>query len=477
MDPEVQRTPVEDNVQVGQRPKPKSLFIKTFGCQMNVYDSDRMSELLAPFGYGQIDAPDSADMVILNTCHIRERASEKLFSELGRLRLLKQRRASKGNRMIIAVAGCVAQAAGEEIIRRAPQVDIVVGPQTYQCLPELVARAERAVKGRILYTEFPAEPKFDNLPTERHARGVSAFLSVQEGCDKFCTFCVVPYTRGSEYSRPVADLVAEAEALVEGGVREIVLLGQNVNAYHGVFDGAQVSSLSALIERLSCIEGLARIRYTTSHPCDMDSGLIEAHRNVPTLMPSLHLPVQSGSNRILREMNRGYGVEDYRHLIDRLRASRPDIALSSDFIVGFPGETEADFEATMTLVKQIGFAQAYSFKYSPRPGTPAAVLGGHVDEAVKTERLLALQTLLANQQQKFNDSMVGKKLEILLEKLGRYPGQFVGRSPYLQPVHVAAKEDVMPLAIGDLIEVTITESFPNSLSGTLVAGLRRSRIK
>jgi len=344
-------------------------------------------------------------------------------------------------------------------------------------LPELVARAERAVKGRILYTEFPAEPKFDNLPTERHARGVSAFLSVQEGCDKFCTFCVVPYTRGSEYSRPVADLVAEAEALVEGGVREIVLLGQNVNAYHGVFDGAQVSSLSALIERLSCIEGLARIRYTTSHPCDMDSGLIEAHRNVPALMPSLHLPVQSGSNRILREMNRGYGVEDYRHLIDRLRASRPDIALSSDFIVGFPGETEADFEATMTLVKQIGFAQAYSFKYSPRPGTPAAVLGGHVDEAVKTERLLALQTLLANQQQKFNDSMVGKKLEILLEKLGRYPGQFVGRSPYLQPVHVAAKEDVMPLAIGDLIEVTITESFPNSLSGTLVAGLRRSRIK
>ena len=434
---------------------------------MNVYDSDRMSELLAPFGYEPTFVPDNADMVILNTCHIREKASEKLFSELGRLRALKKRRASMGKRMIITVAGCVAQAAGEEIIRRIPQVDIVVGPQTYHRLPELIVRAERAVNGQILYTDFPVEPKFDHLPSARHVRGVSAFLSVQEGCDKFCTFCVVPYTRGAEYSRPVADLIIEAEGLVEKGVREIVLLGQNVNAYHGVFDDVQVSSLSKLIERLADIEGLARIRYTTSHPRDMDVALIEAHGKVPALMPSLHLPVQSGSDRILGKMNRGYSVDDYLRLVDRLRTSCPDIALSSDFIVGFPGETEVEFEATMTLVKQIGFAQAYSFKYSSRPGTPAASLGNHVDEAVKGERLLTLQALLSDQQHKFNDSMIGRRLEVLLEKPGRYPRQLVGRSPYLQPVHVVSKDDAVPPRIGEFIKVEITGSCPNSLAGVL----------
>ena len=414
---------------------------------MNVYDSDRMSELLAPFGYEPTLVPDNADMVIIYTCHVREKATEKLFSELGRLRALKKRRALMGRRMIIAVAGCVAQAAGEEIIRRIPQVDIVVGPQTYHYLPKLIAQAERVVNGQLLYTDFPVEPKFDHLPS------------------------------GSLKDRAYYNMITEAEALVQEGVREIVLLGQNVNAYHGVFDGVQVSSLSKLIERLADIEGLARIRYTTSHPCDMDLALIEAHGTVPALMPSVHLPVQSGSNRILGKMNRGYSVDDYLRLVDRLRTSCPDIALSSDFIVGFPGETDVEFEATMTLVKQIGFAQAYSFKYSSRPGTPAASLGNQVDEAIKRERLLTLQALLADQQRKFNDSMIGRQLEVLLEKPGRYPRQLVGRSPYLQPVHVVSKDDSVPSRIGDLIKVEITDSCPNSLAGVLDSNVDRDGIR
>ena len=432
---------------------------------MNVYDSDRMSELLAPLGYEQTASPEKADVVILNTCHIREKASEKLFSELGRLRKFKKRQEEAGARMIITVAGCVAQAAGEEIVRRIPQVDIVVGPQTYHRLPELITRAERAGNGQILFTEFPIEPKFDHLPVARSVRGVSAFLSVQEGCDKFCTFCVVPYTRGAEYSRPVAELIAEAKMLVEGGVREITLLGQNVNAYHGVGDHKKNSSLSGLIERLADVKGLARIRYTTSHPCDMDLSLIEAHGKVPALMPSLHLPVQSGSDRILTGMNRGYSIDDYLRLVDRLRSSRPDIAFSSDFIVGFPGETDAEFEATLALAGRVGFAQAYSFKYSARPGTPAASMGNHVDEAIKTRRLMELQSLLANQQKKFNDSMIGRWLEVLVEKPGRYPGQLVGRSPYLQAVHVKPGNGSVSPDIGDLIKVKVRDSYANSLGG------------
>ncbi len=372
---------------------PKKLFIRTYGCQMNVYDSARMADVLAPLGYGATEKVEDADMVILNTCHIREHAEDKVFSELGRLRAQKQARQEQGLGMVIAVAGCVAQAEGEEIMARAPYVDIVLGPQTYHRLPEMVAKASRAGQ-RVLDTDFPLEPKFDHLPAPS-VQGPAAFLSVQEGCDKFCTFCVVPYTRGAEYSRPVAAVSAEARSLVEKGVREITLLGQNVNGYHGAGPDGRGWGLGRLIRNLAEIAGLERIRYTTSHPRDMDDDLIMAHRDIPQLMPFLHLPVQSGSDRILAQMNRQHTADDYRRLIGKLRAAQPDMALSSDFIVGFPGESDADFAQTLQLVEDVGFAQAYSFKYSPRPGTPAAMMGEQISEALKEERLTRLQGVIA----------------------------------------------------------------------------------
>ncbi len=452
----------------------KKLYVKTYGCQMNVYDSARMADVLAPLGYVATERPEDADMVILNTCHIREKAAEKVYSELGRLRALKQARAEAGARMTIAVAGCVAQAEGAEILRRAPQVDLVFGPQTYHRLPELIARAARAQgSGGVLDIEFPVESKFDHLPEAAAPQGASAFLSVQEGCDKFCTFCVVPYTRGAEHSRPAAEIVAEAERLVAGGAREITLLGQNVNAYHGaapqgVSGGVGVAAswgLGRLIRRLAEIAGLARLRYTTSHPRDLDDELIAAHAEVPELMPHLHLPVQSGSDRILETMNRGHRTEDYRRKVARLRAARGDLALSSDFIVGFPGETDRDFADTLALVTEIGFAQAYSFKFSARPGTPAAAMDGQVPEPVKAERLAALQALLAAQQAAFNQAQAGRVLPVLLEARGRKPGQLTGRSPYMQAVHLAAPAQYL----GQVVAARIDTAQANSLSAHLWA--------
>ena len=444
----------------------KKLFIKSFGCQMNVYDSERMAEVLAPLGYGRADDRADADMVVLNTCHIREKAAEKVYSELGRLALIKAARAAAGKPMVIAVAGCVAQAEGEEILRRANCVDVVVGPQAYHRLPELVARVAR-VGGAVLDTDFPAESKFDQLPGERAPQGVSAFLSVQEGCDKFCTFCVVPYTRGAEYSRPVAQVIDEARQLVHGGAREIVLLGQNVNAYHGDHDG-ETWGLGRLIRRLADIDGLERLRYTTSHPLDMDDDLIAAHGAVPALMPYLHLPVQSGSDRVLAAMNRRHGVDDYRRIVGRLRDSRADLALSGDFIVGFPGESDDDFAATLGLVAELGYAQAYSFKYSPRPGTPGAELPGQLPDDVKSARLKALQSLLRAQQNAFNEACVGDVVPVLFERPGRHPGQLVGRSPYMQAVHAA----VPGAAVGDIVDLRLVEAQANSLAGVAVERMR-----
>lgn len=428
---------------------------------MNVYDSARMADVLAPLDYRPTDGVEDADMVILNTCHIREKASEKLFSELGRLRRAKASREAKGRRMLLAVAGCVAQAEGAEIFRRAPYVDLVFGPQTYHRLPEMVARATRA-GGGVLDTDFPIESKFDHLPQAATPSRVSAFLSIQEGCDKFCTFCVVPYTRGAEFSRPVPAILEEARRLVDGGAREITLLGQNVNAYCAPqAAGAGTARLADLIHALAAIDGLLRIRYTTSHPRDMDEGLLALHGTEPKLMPALHLPVQSGSDSVLERMNRGHRADTYREVVARLRHHRPDIALSSDFIVGFPGETEADFEATLALVREVRFAQAFSFKFSPRPGTPAATMGDPVPDAAKDERLATLQALLAAESHAWNARMLGRKLQILFESPGRHPGQLVGRSPYLQAVHVEA-----PAAtIGDLAEVEITALHANSLAG------------
>ena len=431
---------------------------------MNVYDSARMADVLAPLGYRPVEGPRDADMVILNTCHIREKAAEKVYSELGRLRAFKAAKEADGGRMTIAVAGCVAQAEGEEMLRRAPQVDLVLGPQTYHRLPELVARVQRA-GGGLLDTDFPAESKFDHLPEEAAPQGPSAFLTVQEGCDKFCSFCVVPYTRGAEYSRSVADVVAEAARLVAGGALEITLLGQNVNAYHGEAAQGGTWGLGRLIRRLAEIDGLERLRYTTSHPGDMDEALIAAHADEPTLMPYLHLPVQSGSDRILQAMNRRHSAADYLRLIERLRAARPDLALSSDFIVGFPGESDRDFADTLRLVTEVGYAQAYSFKYSPRPGTPGALLEDRVAEAVKSERLAMLQALLNEQQTAFNRATVGRELPVLLERRGRKPGQLVGRSPYMQAVHLEAPETLL----GSLRRVRIAEAQPNSLAGRLAA--------
>jgi tRNA-2-methylthio-N6-dimethylallyladenosine synthase len=456
----------------------KRLFIKTYGCQMNVYDSARMADVMAPLGYTPASSAEDADMVILNTCHIREKASEKVFSDLGRVRAFKTERAAHGKDMIIAVAGCVAQAEGAEIMARAPFVDIVLGPQTYHRLPEMVARLgrERAARTRdgktsgILDTEFPAEPKFDHLPAPR-AEGPAAFLSIQEGCDKFCTFCVVPYTRGAEYSRPAADVLREARGLVAGGVREITLLGQNVNAYHGTGEDGETWGLGRLARALAEIEGLARIRYTTSHPRDMDDGLMAAHRDVAALMPFLHLPVQSGSDKILEAMNRGHTADDYRRIIETLRRYRPDIALSSDFIVGYPGESDRDFEDTLALVREIGFVQAFSFKYSARPGTPAAALK-QIPEDVKDARLYALQDILNEQQRAFNVACVGRSFDVLLTHPGRHPGQLVGRSPYLQAVHAMAD----PKHIGTVARLTVVSAEPYSL-GAVWAEAAKDTVK
>ena len=443
---------------------------------MNVYDSARMADVLAPLGYVPVASPCGADMVILNTCHIREKAAEKVYSELGRLRTLKEAKARAGAPMTIAVAGCVAQAEGEEILRRAPQVDLVFGPQTYHRLPELIARVERsrshgAFGGApgVLDTDFPVESKFDHLPEAAAPQGVCAYLSVQEGCDKFCTFCVVPYTRGAEHSRPAADVVAEAERLVGAGAREITLLGQNVNAYHGRAPSARGAAgaawgLGRLIRRLAEIDGLDRLRYTTSHPRDMDAGLIAAHAAEPKLMPYLHLPVQSGSDRILEAMNRRHTADDYRRTVERLRQARPDLALSSDFIVGFPGETDRDFADTLRLVTEIGYAQAYSFKFSPRPGTPAAAMEGQIPEHIKTERLATLQALLEAQQAAFSQGSLGKTVPVLLEAKGRKPGQLVGRSPAMQAVHLEAPEALL----GRIVQTRIVAVQPNSLAGRLL---------
>ena len=445
----------------------KKLFIRTYGCQMNVYDSARMADVLAPLGYAPAETPEGADMVILNTCHIREKATEKVYSELGRLRVLKEaRRAADTGDMVIAVAGCVAQAEGEEMLRRAPFVDIVLGPQTYHRLPEMVARAARAgAAGRrgVLDTEFPVQPKFDHLPAESAPQGVTAFLSVQEGCDKFCTFCVVPYTRGAEFSRSVDQIVEEARRLVGQGSRELTLLGQNVNAFHGTDAAGREVGLGGLIRRLAALDGLERIRYTTSHPRDMDDDLIRAHGEVDKLMPYLHLPVQSGSDRILAAMNRQHTAEDYLRIVERLRASRPDLALSSDFIVGFPGESEADFEATLALARAVGYAQAYTFKYSARPGTPAAAIDIQIDEDVKDARLAALQALIEAQQAQFNAMTLGRRMDVLLDRPGRRAGQLIGRSPYNQSVHVEAAAALR----GTVVGVDIVEAGPHSLTGAI----------
>ncbi len=457
----------------GEAVAKKKLYVKTFGCQMNVYDSARMADVLAPLGYMTTTEPDDADLVVLNTCHIREKAAEKVYSELGRLRALKQARARKGGEMLLAVAGCVAQAEGDEVAARAPFVDIVVGPQAYHRLPAMVTQASRAGRPAV-DTSMPADSRFDHLPEElagpQPGRGVSSFLTIQEGCDRFCTFCVVPYTRGAEDSRPAAAVEAEARRLVAAGAREIVLLGQNVNAYHGADDGAAggETDLAALIGRLAAIEELERLRYTTSHPRDMTPALIDAHGAEPKLMPFLHLPVQSGSDRILAAMNRGHGADHYRGLIEALRAARPDIALSSDFIVGFPGESEADFEATLALVSAVGFAQAFSFKYSPRLGTPAADRDDAVPEALKAERLDRLQRLLDEQKRRFNDAMIGRTLPILFERRGRHPGQIAGRTPYMQWLHV----DGGDAPIGTVAEATVTEASANGLGGVLAGDAR-----
>jgi len=448
----------------------KKVHIKTYGCQMNAYDSVRMAEAMAPEGYAETEDMESADLIVLNTCHIREKAAEKIYSDLGRLRLLRDRRRADGLTTMIAVAGCVAQAEGAEILRRAPVVDMVIGPQTYHRLPELVRRAEQG-GAKIVLTEFPEEDKFASLPPRQSRRSPAAFLTVQEGCDKFCTFCVVPYTRGAEFSRPAAEIIAEAKRLASFGVREVTLLGQNVNAYNGAAPGAGAQgsgpwSLARLLEAIAAIPGIDRLRYTTSHPADMGDDLIAAHRDLPELMPYLHLPFQSGADRILAAMNRKHTAADYLRLIDRIRKARPEIALSTDIIVGFPGETDADFQATVDLVRHVTFAQAYSFKYSGRLGTPAAAMDDHISDAVKSQRLAILNEVLIAQQGAFNQSQLGRNLPVLLEKKGRKPGQLAGRSPFLQAVHVDAADD----RIGNIVLVTITHTSANSLSGVIKSG-------
>ncbi len=441
----------------------KKLYIETYGCQMNVYDSARIAELLVPLGYAQIGNAEGADLVILNTCHIREKATEKVYSDLGRFRRLKDRSAATGTNLVIAVAGCVAQAEGAEIMARQPAVDIVVGSQSYHRLPELLERLSRE-GGKAVALDFPAREKFEALPKERIGPGPSAFLTVQEGCDKFCTFCVVPYTRGAEFSRSVLQIEQEARQLVDRGVCEITLLGQNVNAYRGEGPDGNPWNLARLLRRLATIPSLERLRYTTSHPRDMTDDLIAVHGDEPKLMPYLHLPVQSGSDAVLKRMNRGHGCEAYLRIVEQIRRVRTDIALSSDFIVGFPGESDADFEATLDLVRQTGFAQAFSFKYSARPGTPAATLDAQIPEDVKAARLQILQALLSAQAQAFNRTMQDRILPVLLDRAGRLPAQAAGRTPYLQPVHV----DGAASYIGEIRPVRISMVLPNSLRGELV---------
>ena len=456
--------------------QPKRVFIRTYGCQMNVYDSDRMADVLRPLGYALAEGPEQADLVVLNTCHIREHASEKVYSELGRLRAAKIERRAEGRDLTIAVAGCVAQAEGVEIIRRQPAVDIVVGSQAYHRLPELLAQVARKAAGGeggkrqpgagVLDTEFPPESKFDHLPSPQGIRAGSAFLSIQEGCDKFCTFCVVPYTRGMEYSRPVSAVLAEARQLIDAGALELTLLGQNVNAYHGEGPDGSTWSLARLIRAIGEIEGLARLRYMTSHPRDMDDDLVAAHRDVPQLMPYLHLPVQSGSDRILEAMNRRHDRDLYLRIVDRLRNARADLALSSDFIVGFPGESDADFDDTMRLIEQVGFASAYAFRYSRRPGTPGAALGDQVPENVKVARLAALQALVGQQARSFNESKAGTTVPVLFAEAGRKPGQIMGKTPWLQSVY--AQGD--PRLFGHIVDVRLIEGYANSLLGKIVVG-------
>jgi tRNA-2-methylthio-N6-dimethylallyladenosine synthase len=452
---------------------PRKLYVKSFGCQMNVYDSHRMADIMAPAGFSETAQPDDADLIILNTCNIREKAAEKIYSELGRMRVLKDEAAKQGRRVTVAVAGCVAQAEGEEIVRRAPSVDLVVGSQNYHRLPEMLVRAGRGEQ--VVDIEFPEEDRFKTMPAASAAatrsRGVAAFVTIQEGCDKFCTFCVVPYTRGAEISRPVDGIVAEVTRLADAGVREVTVIGQNVNAYHGESMDGREWPLGKLLHRLAEVPGIARLRYMTSHPCDMDDSLIEAHRNLPMLMPYVHLPVQSGSVRILDAMYRLVSGLVFLAVIDRLRAARADLAFTSDFIVGFPGETEDDFRDTMALVEEVGFATAYSFSYSPRPGTPAADMA-QVPEAEKSERLQRLQALLTKQWRDFNGSFAGRTLDVLLEKPGRLPGQLVGRSPYLQTVQVMAP----PSMIGEIVPVHITEIGSNTLFGEIVSERTPSRV-
>ncbi|SFZ84891.1 tRNA-2-methylthio-N6-dimethylallyladenosine synthase [Devosia enhydra] len=447
-------------------PNARKVFIKTYGCQMNVYDSERMADALGASGYVETKEMAEADLVLLNTCHIREKASEKVFSELGRLREMRAERREAGGDLMVGVTGCVAQAEGDEIARRAPVVDLVVGPQSYHRLPEIVARARSGEK--VVDTEFPPEDKFSHLPAASReatiARGLTAFLTVQEGCDKFCSFCVVPYTRGAETSRPVADVLAEARRLADAGVREVTLLGQNVNAYHGLDATGRPMGLGELCFRLADIPGLSRVRYTTSHPLDMDDGLIAAHRDLDALMPYLHLPVQSGSDAILKAMNRRHTAAQYLAIIERIRAAKPDMALSGDFIVGFPGETDEDFEATLALVEAVGYASAFTFKYSTRPGTPGASMTDQVPEPVKAERLARLNAAIAAGTARFAQSCVARTLPVLIDKKGRNPGQVGGRSPYLQAVHMDGPERL----IGQIVPVEIVAVGNNSLKGRIV---------
>ena len=442
-------------------------LIKSFGCQMNVYDSQRMADLVALEGYAEAGDVAEADLIVLNTCHIREKASEKIFSELGKLRELKEERRISGRRTMLVVAGCVAQAEGGEILRRQPAVDVVVGPQSYHRLPELLREAE--VRSGVIAADFPVEDKFSRLPASPPAavarRGVCAFVTVQEGCDKFCSFCVVPYTRGAESSRPVGEVVAEVAHLARAGVREVTLIGQNVNAYHGRSRAGDTASLAELIREVAAVPGIGRVRYTTSHPNDMTDDLIAAHRDVEALAPYLHLPVQSGSDPMLASMNRRHRVAGYLDVVLRTRAARPDIALSSDFIVGYPGESEADFEATLDLVRAVGYASSFAFKYSSRPGTPAAGMDEQIDEAMKAKRLAALQALLEEQRQAFNRACLGRKLEVLFEKPGRHPSQVIGRSPYMQAVFAEGPTSL----IGTMADVEIVDVAPNSLRGRIVS--------
>jgi len=444
----------------------RRVFVKSFGCQMNVYDSHRIADVAVHQGYQEAARIEDADLVVLNTCHIRERASEKIYSELGKVREIKEERQSAGLETTIVVAGCVAQAEGAEIVRRQSAVDLVVGPQNYHRLPQLLRTARR--RPGVVDTAFPVEDKFDHLPAPApaaiRARGVSAFVTVQEGCDKFCSFCVVPYTRGAESSRPVAKVLAEIARLADAGVREVTLIGQNVNAYHGRDAAGGAFDLADLLGAAAAVPGILRVRYTTSHPNDMGEALIAAHRDNPALAPYLHLPIQSGSDRVLAAMNRGYRTRDYIGAVEQARAARPDIALSSDFIVGYPGESDAEFQETLDLVRAVGFAASYAFKYSPRPGTPGAQQKYQIDEAVKSARLAVLQQALEAQRQAFNHSAVGRTMPVLFEKVGRHAGQVIGRTPYLQSVYAEGDASL----IGELVDVEIIGVGPNSLRGRLV---------